>query len=47
MTKLYKSEVWLRKRLYIDHKTVDQIAAECSTSRVTIYKWCKQFGLKT
>lgn len=43
----YMSKSWLERRLYRDHKTVEQIAAECETSKVTIYKWCKKFGINT
>ena len=44
--KLYKSKSWLERKLFREHKTVDQIAAECSTSRVTIYQWIKRHGIR-
>ena len=46
VNKLYKSEAYLRKRLYRDKKTPDQIAAECGVSRTIIYNNMKKFGLK-
>ncbi len=44
MVALYQSRDWLHKRLYRDKRTVEQIANECNTSRVTIYKYMKRFG---
>jgi hypothetical protein len=46
MAKLYQSEVWLRKRLHIDKKTPEQIAAECGASLKTVYIYIDKFGLR-
>jgi len=44
--KLYTNESWLRKRLHIDRKTPEQIAAECNASLKTIYIYIDKFGLR-
>lgn len=44
--RVYTSQKWLEKRLHRDHKTVEQIAAECGVSKVVIYKYMKRYGLK-
>ena len=44
--KLYKSEVWLRKRYLIDKKSPEDIAKECGASIETIYVYLAKFGLR-
>jgi hypothetical protein len=44
--KLYQSESWLRKRLYLDKRTPEQIAKECGASVETIYLYIRKFGLR-
>jgi hypothetical protein len=44
--KLYANEAWLRKRLHVDKKTPEQIAAEAGASVETIYLYIKKFGLR-
>ena len=44
--KLYKSEVWLRKRYLMDKKSPEQIAKECGASIETIYVYLAKFGLR-
>lgn len=44
--KLYKSEVWLRKRFHLDRKTPEEIAKECGVSTETIYVYLAKFGLR-
>lgn len=44
--KLYTSEAWLRRKLYREQKTPEQIASECGASVATIYNWINKFGLK-
>ena len=43
--KLYKSEVWLRKRYLMDKKSPEEIAKECGASIETIYVYLAKFGL--
>jgi len=43
---LHHSESYLRKRLYLDKKTPEQIAIECGVSLQIIYRQLKKFGLK-
>ena len=43
--KLYKSEVWLRKRYLMDKKSPEDIAKECGASVETIYVYLAKFGL--
>ncbi len=43
--KLYKSEVWLRKRYLMDKKSPEEIARECGASVETIYVYLAKFGL--
>jgi anaerobic selenocysteine-containing dehydrogenase len=45
-SKLYTSEVWLKKRYHLDKKTPEQIAAECGVSVETIYVYLAKFGLR-
>jgi len=44
--KLYTSEVWLRKRYFIDKKSPQDIAKECGASIETIYVYLAKFGLR-
>ena len=44
--KLYKSEVWLRKRYLMDKKSPEEIAMECGASVETIYVYLAKFGLR-
>jgi hypothetical protein len=44
--KLYKSEVWLRKRYLMDKKSPEEIARECGASVETIYVYLAKFGLR-
>ena len=44
--KLYKSEVWLRKRYLMDKKSPEEIAKECGASIETIYVYLAKFGLR-
>ena len=44
--KLYKSEVWLRKRYLMDKKSPEDIAKECGASVETIYVYLAKFGLR-
>lgn len=44
--KLYTNEAWLRKRVHVDKKTPEQIAAECGASLKTIYIYIDKFGLR-
>ena len=44
--KLYKSEVWLRKRYLMDKKSPEEIAKECGVSIETIYVHLAKFGLR-
>jgi len=45
-TKLYTSEVWLRKRYLVDKKSPEDIAKECGASLETIYVYLAKFGLR-
>ena len=44
--KLYKSEVFMRKRYLIDKKSPEDIAKECKASIETIYVYLAKFGLR-
>ena len=44
--KLYKSEIWLRKRYLMDKKSPEEIAKECRASIETIYVYLAKFGLR-
>ena len=46
MTKLYTSEVYMRKRYLMDKKSPDEIAKECGVSIETIYVYLAKFGLR-
>jgi hypothetical protein len=45
-TKLYSSELWLKKRFLVDKKTPQDIAKECGVSVETIYVYLAKFGLR-
>lgn len=45
-SKLYTSEVWLKKRFLIDKKSPEDIAKECGASVETIYVYLAKFGLR-
>ena len=45
-SKLYTSEVWLRKRYLMDKKSPEDIAKECGASLETIYVYLAKFGLR-
>ena len=44
--KLYKSEVFMRKRYLMDKKSPEEIAKECGASVETIYVYLAKFGLR-
>ena len=44
--KLYKSEVFMRKRYLMDKKSPEEIAKECEASIETIYVYLAKFGLR-
>lgn len=46
MSKLYTSEKWLRMQYLIKKKSPEQIAKECGTSHMTIYRYINKFKLK-
>ncbi len=43
---LHSSEAYLKKRVYHDKWTLDQIAKECGVSIQMIYRQMKKFGIK-
>ena len=43
---LHHSEAYLKKRLYIDKKSPEDIAKECGVSVETIYVYLAKFGLR-
>jgi hypothetical protein len=45
-SKLYTSEVWLKKRYLMDKKSPEDIAKECGASLETIYVYLAKFGLR-
>ena len=45
-SKLYTSEIWLRKRFLMDKKSPQDIAKECETSVETIYVYLAKFNLR-
>ena len=45
-SKLYTSEIWLRKRYLMDKKSPEEIAKECGASLETIYVYLAKFGLR-
>ena len=44
--KLYKSEIFMRKRYLMDKKSPEEIAKECGASIETIYVYLAKFGLR-
>ena len=44
--KLYKSEIFMRKRYFVDKKSPEEIAKECGASIETIYVYLAKFGLR-
>lgn len=44
--KKYKSKAWLKRRLYNDKMTVDEIADECGVSHMTIRRAAEKHGLR-
>jgi len=44
--KLYRSEIFMRKRYLMDKKTPEEIAKECGCSLETIYVYLAKFGLR-
>lgn len=45
-SKLYTSEVYMRKRYVMDKKSPEDIAKECGVSVETIYVYLAKFGLR-
>jgi len=45
-SKLYTSEVYMRKRYIMDKKSPEDIAKECGVSVETIYVYLAKFGLR-
>lgn len=43
--KVYESQVWLRQRYVIEHKSLMEIAAEAGCSHMTIKRYLVKFGL--
>ena len=43
--KLYKSKDWLKLRYVSQRKTIEQIAAECGVTEMTIRRHLQEFGL--
>jgi DNA-binding MurR/RpiR family transcriptional regulator len=43
--KRYESASWLRRKLYVNNMTIDEIAAECGVSHMTIRRAIEKFGL--
>ena len=46
LSKLYESKLWLKRKLYHDHLTPEQIAKLCGVSHMTIYRKMKEYGFK-
>ena len=44
--KKYKSKAWLKRRLYKDKMSIDEIADECGVTHMTIRRAMDKFGLK-
>ena len=44
--KLYKSEVYMRKRYVLDKKTPEEIAKECGCTVETVYVYLAKFNLR-
>jgi len=45
-SKLYTSEVFMRKRYVMDKKTPEEIAKECGCTVETVYVYLAKFGLR-
>lgn len=43
--KLYQSKEWLHRRYVVQRKNINEIAAECGTSLMTIQRYLDKFGL--
>jgi DNA-binding MurR/RpiR family transcriptional regulator len=43
--KLYKNKDWLYRRYVVQRKTMEEIAAECRVSVMTIYRCLKETGI--
>jgi hypothetical protein len=44
--KLYKNQVWLKKRYQLERKNPQEIATECGVTIATIYVYLDKFGLR-
>lgn len=44
--KKYKSKSWLKRRLYKDKLSIEEIAEECGVSHMTIRRAMDKHGLK-
>jgi len=44
--KLYLSREWLRRKLWVEHKTPEEIAKECGTTKRTIDRAITKHGLR-
>ena len=45
-SKLYTSEIFMRKRYVMDKKTPEEIAKECGCTVETVYVYLAKFGLR-
>jgi hypothetical protein len=45
-SRMYTSEVFMRKRYLVDKKTPEDIAKECGCSLETVYVYLAKFGLR-
>jgi transposase len=46
MAKLYESKIWLRRQHITNGKSVDEIAAMCGVSHMTIRRKMENFGIR-
>ncbi|QWT29968.1 helix-turn-helix DNA-binding domain protein [Streptomyces phage TunaTartare] len=44
--KKYLSKKWLHKRYVLERKSLEDIAAECNTSKMTISRYINKFQIK-
>lgn len=44
--KRYKSKSWLKRKLYRQHKTIEEIAKICDVNHMTIRRWADKFNLR-
>jgi DeoR/GlpR family transcriptional regulator of sugar metabolism len=44
--KRYLSKRWLKRRLYQDNMTVEEVAEECGVSHMTIRRAAEKHGLR-